>query len=272
MSTVASSPKRVERGTMGRIPYAAVGVGAPLVVLAGVSPGTGVESGTLVRTVLAPVRHLASRRRLYALNRWADLPEGMTMSDLAAEHAAAFRDHFDEPVDLVGISTGGSIAQQVAAEHPDVVRRLVLISTGCRLGDQARQEQADVAALLREDKVREAGALLAMDVLAWAGPLGRATGWAVAPQILGGRRARADLATTLEAEDAFDLAGCATSIAAPTLIIGGARDRFYDRELFRETAALIPDSNLLMVPRRGHITVASDRRTRAHITGFLQAP
>ena len=37
-------------------------------------------------------------------------------------------------VDVVGTSTGGSIAQQLAADHPETVRRLALLSTACRLG------------------------------------------------------------------------------------------------------------------------------------------
>jgi pimeloyl-ACP methyl ester carboxylesterase len=53
----------------------------------------------------------------------------MSMAALAAEHADALREAFAEPVDLLGMSTGGSIAQQLAAEHPRVVRRLVLVST-----------------------------------------------------------------------------------------------------------------------------------------------
>jgi len=35
-------------------------------------------------------------------------------------------------VDVVGMSTGGSIAQQLAADHPATVRRLGLISTAGR--------------------------------------------------------------------------------------------------------------------------------------------
>jgi pimeloyl-ACP methyl ester carboxylesterase len=261
---------KLDRGTMGTLPWAATGEGRPVLVLAGISPQTGVESNAFVRTVLSPVLPLAGRRRLYALNRRRGLPHGLTMAQLALEHAEAIREFFGEPVDVVGVSTGGSIAQQLAAEHPDTVRRLVLMSTGCRLGERARAEQAELARLLRGEDVRGAGALLATDVVPhWAAPLGRGLGWVVAPWILGGRKARADLATTLEAEDDFDLATCAGTVRAPTLIVGGARDRFYDAGLFAATAALIEGSTLLMIPRRGHITAVNNRRARAHVAGFL---
>lgn len=261
---------KLERGTMGSIPWAARGSGRPVVVLAGVSPGTGVDSTFLVRTTLAPVQPLGGARRLYALNRWRGLPAGLTMADLAAEHAAAFAGHFGEPVDVVGISTGGSIAQQLAAQHPEAVRRLVLISTACRLEPLARAEQAALAQRLRAGEVRRAGALLATDVFpTWAQVPGRAVGWAVAPWMLGGRTARADLAATLEAEDDFDLARCTGAITAPTLVVGGAKDRFYSNDVLAETAALIPGAELLLVPGRGHVSVVSDRSVRARIAAFL---
>ena len=79
----------------------------------------------------------------------------------------------------------------------------------------------------------------------------------------------ADLAATINAEDEFDLAKCDRPIQAKTLIVAGARDRFYGAEAFRETEALIPDSRLLLLPKRGHISVARDRRAVAHIAGFL---
>jgi pimeloyl-ACP methyl ester carboxylesterase len=192
------------------------------------------------------------------------------MAEFASEHAKAFAQHFGEPVDVIGVSTGGSIAQQLAAEHPEVVRRLVLISTGCRLEPVARAEQAAVAERLRADQVRQAGALLTMDVVpTWAHRVGRALGWTIAPWMLGGRTARADFATTLEAEDGFDLTRCSGTIQAPTLVIGGIRDRFYSNAVLAETAALIPGAELFLVPGRGHLSVLSDRRTRDRVAAFL---
>ena len=114
------------------VPFAAVGSGPPLVVLPGLSLRVGVESDRLVCNVLVPVRGLADRRRLVVLNRWAGLPEGLTVAGFADHYAEAITE-LESPVDVLGVSTGGSIAQVLAADHPQVVRRLALLSTGCRL-------------------------------------------------------------------------------------------------------------------------------------------
>lgn len=263
----------IERGEIGAIPYAAVGSGWPVVVSAGLWPTTGVAGDRFVSGALAPVRRLAGQRRLIVVNRRAGLPANLTISDLAAEYADSIRTGLDGPVDLVGTSTGGSIAQQVAADHPDVIRRLVLLSTACRLGPYGRELQKLVAEELRAGQVRRAVAAGAAD-LAPPGlrTLARGLGWAAARRMISSASVAADLAGTLEAEDGFDLAKCERPIQAKTLIIGGGRDRFYGTDLFEETAALIPGSILRVFPRRGHVSVTSDGRAQAMISGFLAAP
>jgi pimeloyl-ACP methyl ester carboxylesterase len=42
---------------------------------------------------------------------------------------------------VIGVSTGGSIAQYFAADHPDLVRRLVIHSSAYALSDEARRLQ-----------------------------------------------------------------------------------------------------------------------------------
>jgi pimeloyl-ACP methyl ester carboxylesterase len=76
------------------------------------------------------------------------------------------------------------------------------------------------------------------------------------------------MATTIEAEDEFDLAACPT-VRSPTLLIAGGRDRFYERELFEETARLIPGCQLSLHGDRGHITVTGSPRTIADALAFL---
>jgi pimeloyl-ACP methyl ester carboxylesterase len=52
-----------------------------------------------------------------------------------------------EHVDLFGFSMGGYVAQQIAVDRPELVRRIVLVGTGPRGGDGMGQLDPDVAPL-----------------------------------------------------------------------------------------------------------------------------
>jgi pimeloyl-ACP methyl ester carboxylesterase len=52
-----------------------------------------------------------------------------------------------EQVDLFGFSMGGYVAQQIAVDRPERVRRLILVGTGPRGGDGMAQLAADTAPL-----------------------------------------------------------------------------------------------------------------------------
>src|SRR4051794_20196046 len=262
----------IERGMLGRYPYASLGTGDPIVTLAGLMPTTGFGSDGAVRGALGPLPALGGPRRLYALNRRPGLPRGVTIAALAAEHADALRASLNTPVDLVGTSTGGSIAQQLAADHPDVVRRLVLVSTACRLAPDGRPPPRRAPAPLRAGARSQAMAVMAASLVPpRRGQLAAgAAAWLLGPRVVSDAQGLDDMATTIEAEDDFDLARC-PPIQAPTLILAGRDDRFYAPELFAETARLIPGSRLRLLDGRGHITVMRDRRLRAQLTAFLAA-
>jgi pimeloyl-ACP methyl ester carboxylesterase len=262
---------RIDFGVLARMPYAALGNGPPLVVLTGLSPSTGFAGTAAVRLALGPLARLATSHRLVVFNRRAGLPAGMSMAEMAAEHRDAIRAGFDShPVDLVGSSTGGSIAQQLAADHPDAVRRLVLVSTACRLGPYGRMVQSAAAAEIRRGSHRRALATLAAGLV----PAGHgrrlvaAATFAVPPSWLTGGQNLNDLATTIEAEDAFDLTRCGP-IQAPTLLLAGRDDRFYSLALFHETAQLVPHCRLRVFDGRGHVTVARDPDFGAEIGTFV---
>lgn len=263
---------RVEEGQLaGGLPYVAVGSGPPLVVLGGLSaehgPPSVMERWPPLRTFGRPFQRAF---RIYLASRRAGLPAGTTMADLAEHVAVAVRADLPAPVRLVGISTGGAIALQTAIDHPDVVDRLVVLSSACRLSDPARAAQRRLAERTLAGQHRAAWAALAP--MLTTGRTGRAAFtaslWAFGP--LSAPDDPGDMVATIHAEDAFDAAAELGRIAAPTLVIGGARDGFYAPALFEATAHGIRHARLVLRPRGTHISVLRDHQAQLELARFLR--
>jgi pimeloyl-ACP methyl ester carboxylesterase len=94
--------------------------------------------------LLAP---LARAFTVHRVGRPVGLEPGTTMEDLANGYAGALGDEFGGPVDVLGISTGGSLALQLAADRPGLVRRLVVAGAAYRLSEHGRAFQRRVAEL-----------------------------------------------------------------------------------------------------------------------------
>lgn len=208
---------------------------------------------------------------VYAVNRPPGLKVGTTMADLAADHARALEAGFGKPVNVLGMSTGGSAALQLAADHPELVSRLVVAGSAYRLGPTGRQVQRHMADFAAGGQHR--CALQASVPTLVESPLGqRLVGgllWLAAPLALGRGWDPSDMVATIEAEDAFDLADRLGEISAPTLVIGG--DRAYSRELFVETAERIPNDRLVIYEGRGHGGTFADRCFAGSVIAFLKA-
>lgn len=215
-------------------------------------------------------RFLADDYSAYIVTRKPGLPDGYTLQDMARDYADMIDRQFRGPVDVIGTSTGGSIAQHFAADHPDLVRRLVLHSSAYLLNDVARKSQLRMGRLARQ---RDWVAVSAESVRfvvprdRWFTGIGNRTGALLlsftAP------KDPSDLITTVEAEDKHDFRDRLREIAAPTLVVAGASDPFYSEELFRETAAGIPDAKLILYPGMGH--PASGKQFGRDVLNFLNS-
>ncbi|MCK6211888.1 alpha/beta hydrolase [Georgenia sp. EYE_87] len=259
----------VEGTLTGGLPYLAFGGGPALVVLAGLEAENVNPTGAARARELRGLRAYARRHRVHVVRRPAGLPAGVTMADLADLHARALADRFGEPVDVLGSSTGGSVALQLAVDHPEAVRRLVLLSAACRLSDPGRAAQRRLAERTAAgDYGRGIVELAPVMAATAAGTLVMRAGLRLAGPAMTPADPT-DLLRTIEAEDAFDVCDRLGAVQAPTLVVAGARDGYYSPELFRRTAAGVPGGRLRLYPRMGHVGPFMSRRVRADILRFL---
>ncbi|MCB5168515.1 alpha/beta fold hydrolase [Streptomyces bambusae] len=125
MATARAGYARVP-GTGLSVYYEEHGAGAPLVLLHG-----GFGSGASYAALLPA---LTVHRRVILVDlmghgRTADVPDRPLRAELLADDVAALLRHLDAgPADLLGYSTGAWVALRTAIQHPELVRRLVLVS------------------------------------------------------------------------------------------------------------------------------------------------
>ena len=100
-----------------------------------------------VPAVIGRFRFLGDAFTVDVVNRRPNLSTRSTMEQLAGDYATMLATEFDPPVDVVGASTGGSVALQLALDHPELVRRLFVYSSACRLGPAGRRFQQRIADL-----------------------------------------------------------------------------------------------------------------------------
>lgn len=252
------------------VPYLAVGEGPPLVMVQGLTPTHEVPRGMERRMALSMAAPLIGEFRVHVVNRKQGLQPGESMSDIAGHLATAIEQDLRGPVFLTGTSTGGSVALQLAVDRPDLVRALVVIASAYRLGPRGRLVQQELARLTRAGDAaggfaQMAAAMLPTPLQGPLRPVTRMLGRSMAPQD------PSDLLVTIDAEDAFDVGDQLAGITAPTLVIGGARDVFYTRDLFEQTGTGVQDGRAHIYPGWGHGRTSMSASTANLALGFLLA-
>lgn len=147
--------------------YERHGSGAPLLLLHGGFGLTGMFGALLP--------HLAAGRQVIAVDlqghgRTADIDRPLRI-ELMADDIAALLAHLGlERADLMGYSMGGAVALRTAIQHPQVVRKLVVVSTPHKraawypeMVAGMEQMNAESASFLRETPIYQAYAAVAPD-------------------------------------------------------------------------------------------------------------
>jgi pimeloyl-ACP methyl ester carboxylesterase len=254
----------------GGLPCLTVGSGPPVLVIPGLTPENKIPEGMERRLSLPLSRALGPDFCVYWANRRPGLEPGTTIADIASDYATAIEADLGGRADVVGISTGGPIAIQLAIDRPDLVRRLVLVSTGYRLSPVGKRAQRLLMKHVREGNARRGWASLgeAMSSSPVMEKLTAVFMWA-AGSLMTPDDPR-DMLITLEAEDRFDAGTEMARIAAPTLMINGGKDRFYDVEPIDDDS-WIPNVRMVTYVNKGHMG-ANNEDALQEISRFLQSP
>ena len=281
MSSISTDVERDEQGeggseTKGEGHYADVngiklyyeihGTGRPLILLHG---GLGaIEMFGPNLTILAK-RHQVIGVDLQAHGRTADIDRPIR-TELMAEDIAALIKHMKlERPDVVGYSLGGGVAFFVALRHPELVRKLVIVSTPIKRNAfypdilvQQGQVTPAAAEAMKQTPMYQLYASLAPRPEDW-------------PRLLG------KIGDAMK-ED-FDLSGEVGKIEAPTMVVAGDADIFPPAHAV-EVFGLLgggkqdggwdgsgrPRSRLAILPGVTHYSMGTEPALAATVLPFLE--
>jgi pimeloyl-ACP methyl ester carboxylesterase len=254
----------IQRDTfLGEFPYVRFGSGREnLVILPGITLENEPPNRLAAWTYRLGFGRFARAYTVYVINRRRGMPPGYTTQDMAQDYARVIEGELGIS-HVMGFSTGGSIAQYVALDHPEVVRSLLLIVSACRLSKEGRETCERWQALTRRGRWQELRADMAwVTVTSETNKrLARAFMRFFGRFVIGTPRDPSDFLTTLQADLNHDTTGRLNEISAPTLIIGGSEDPFFSESILRETAGKIPDATLHVYDGVGH-GVPKERKRR----------
>lgn len=239
-----------------------------LIMLPGLGDGLRTVKGTALPMALM-YRMFGKDFTVYAFSRRNDPPLGHATRDMARDVAAAMDKLGIERADIFGVSMGGMIAQWLAIDYPEKVRKLILTVTCPKpnpiltesidewvdlagAGDHAGFMDSNLRRLYSEGYYRKNK---------WMAPIaGRLTKpksyerFFILAQACRDHDADADL----------------RRIQAPTLVIGGEKDMALGGDASREMAKKIPNARLIMYEQWGHGVYEEEKTFNDTVLKYLK--
>ncbi|WP_371497877.1 alpha/beta hydrolase [Kitasatospora sp. NBC_00374] len=264
-----------------RLWYDTLGSGPALVALPG---GPGMDAG-----YLGDLGGLDAQRTLVLLH-----PRATGRSETPADRAGcsfaeqardveALRRHLGlDALDLLGHSAGSLTAQRYAADHPDRVGRLVLVTPVGRAAREPDEEELAALRAARADEPWYPDAAAAEAELRLGGGDPAELARRITPFFWGRwteRTRRAALAPGLAPappwlrEAFYASAGAPRPVGMPVLVVAGGRDGLIGTAPARLVAACHPRARLEVMAESGHRPwVEEPEEFRSIVAGFLDRP
>jgi len=250
--------------------YAKFGSGEKhFIILPGLSDGLATVRGKAL-LLAPPYKKFFDKYTVWMFSRRDGLQKGCSIREMADDQARAMRSLGIGRACVMGVSQGGMIAQLLAANHPELVEKLVLAVTAPdavpvaveRLNDwigfAAKGDHKSLMIDTAENSYSEDYLKKYRKMYPVIGSIGKPKNYsrflANAEAILG-----------------FDASAELPRISCPTLIIGGSDDRIVGAEASQKLHDLIPGSELYIYDGLGHAAYEEAPDFNDRVLRFLEA-
>jgi pimeloyl-ACP methyl ester carboxylesterase len=260
---------------LNKIPYVQSGSGPhPVVVLNGgqafVRRPTPARAQRDAKRI---ARLLPKGRSIHVLGYEPSPPAGYSIATIVDDVARILREEIG-PATVMGISFGGFVAARLAADHPDLVKEMILMVSAHRFSPEGRRSvDRQIACAWSGDFegfLDEFGLVFRRPWLNWL------LRWRFSQERTRLHETMNDPAAIVRGLNAVageDFGGDPSwlaHVAAPTLIVGATRDPFFDVAALEETARHIPSARLQLFEHETHMLPVERARDVARVvTRFL---
>ncbi len=260
---------------LNKIPYVQSGSGPhPVVVLNGgqafVRRPTPARAQRDAKRI---ARLLPKGRSIHVLGYEPSPPADYSIATIVDDVARILREEIG-PATVMGISFGGFVAARLAADHPDLVKEMILMVSAHRFSPEGRRSvDRQIACAWSGDFegfLDEFGLVFRRPWLNWL------LRWRFRQERTRLHETMNDPAAIVRGLNAVageDFGGDPSwlaHVAAPTLIVGATRDPFFDVAALEETARHIPSARLQLFEHETHMLPVERARDVARVvTRFL---
>ena len=257
------------------LPYARIGAKPNTIVnIEALSFKHEPPSGLMLKQFVKSAKAFTHEYSLYLVGRRPNLPEDYLFDKMAEDYAKMIRKEFKGPVDVMGISTGGQLAHYLAADHPDVIRKLMIISAAYRLSERGIEIERKSGEFFKQGKYGKS--LAAILDLIFTSNITRGIAKffirLIGKKMMGEIEYPNDFLNEIRADREMNFKDRLGEIKVPTLVMSGELDIGYTADDVRETAEGIPNAELILYKGYGHNLMFSNReQVQKDIFKFLNS-
>lgn len=257
------------------LPYARIGNKPNILVnIEALSFKNEPPSGFALKQFIKGSSTFTDEYSVYLISRKQNLPEDYLFDKMADDYAKLIRREFKGPVDVMGVSTGGQIAQFLAADHPDVIRKLVIISAAYRLSEKGVEIEGKSEEYFMQQKYGKAFAAI-LDFIfnsKFMRSIAKFFTRLIGKKIMGKIEYPNDFLNEIRGDREMNFNDRLSEIKVPTLVMSGELDIGYTADDVRMTAEGIPNAKLILYKGYGHgLIMANRKQLQKDILEFLNA-